>query len=150
MVKHVALHLLDVPILTNVKQKSSKKISLDYLFFEVEFMLVSVAVKKAILNLRLRPEVRDEFAVAADLRGASMSSLLHQFIVRTIREEKELSPQSFIKSEPTVNDKIIRAGGLPVAPRSKSGGIPLMNSKTTERRKVDAPQHKKKSNKRVA
>lgn len=58
-------------------------------------MLFFVAIKKAILNLRLRPDVRDEFAIAAELRGASMSGLLHQFIVRTIREEKELSPQAF-------------------------------------------------------
>lgn len=63
--------------------------------------------KKAILNLRLRPEVRDEFAIAAELRGASMSGLLHQFIVRTIREEKEQSPQSFVKSEHAVNGKIV-------------------------------------------
>lgn len=74
-------------------------------------MLMIVAVKKAILNLRLRPEVRDEFAVAAELRGASMSGLLHQFIVRTIREEKELSPQSFTKSERRANSYI------PVAPK---------------------------------
>jgi uncharacterized protein (DUF1778 family) len=58
-------------------------------------MLSAVAEKKAILNLRLKPEVRDEFAIAADLRGASMSSLIHQFIVRTIREEKEIAPQAF-------------------------------------------------------
>lgn len=58
-------------------------------------MLIFVADKKAILNLRVKPEVRDEFAVAAELRGASMSGLIHQFIVRTIREEKELSPSAF-------------------------------------------------------
>jgi hypothetical protein len=63
--------------------------------------------KKAILNLRLRPEVRDEFAIAADLRGASMSGLLHQFIVKTIREEKELSPQAFPKNERQVNGNVV-------------------------------------------
>jgi hypothetical protein len=70
-------------------------------------MLTSV-VKKAILNLRLKPEIRDEFAIAAELRGASMSGLLHQFIVRTIREEKEQSPQSFKKAEPTVNGSNVK------------------------------------------
>jgi hypothetical protein len=47
------------------------------------------------LNLRLDPAVRDQFAIAAKLRGASMSGLLHQFIVRTIREEKAEAPQAF-------------------------------------------------------
>lgn len=58
-------------------------------------MLMGMVEKRVILNLRLSPEVRDQFAIASKLRGASMSGLIHQFIVRTIREEKELSPQSF-------------------------------------------------------
>lgn len=58
-------------------------------------MLCEMAEKKAILNLRLDPIVRDNFAIAAKLRGASMSGLIHQFIVRTIREEKEASPHEF-------------------------------------------------------
>lgn len=58
-------------------------------------MLYFVADKKAIVNLRVRPEVRDQFAIAAELRGASMSGLLHQFIVRTIREERDLNPAAF-------------------------------------------------------
>jgi hypothetical protein len=78
-------------------------------------MLIGVATKNAILNLRLKPEVRDEFAIAAELRGASMSGLLHQFIVRTIREEKELAPQSF-KSERRVNGIL---NGVELAPHSK-------------------------------
>lgn len=63
-------------------------------------MLVCVPDKKAILNLRVKPEVRDEFAIAAELRGASMSGLIHQFIVRTIREEKEISPNAFHSVKP--------------------------------------------------
>jgi antitoxin component of RelBE/YafQ-DinJ toxin-antitoxin module len=58
-------------------------------------MLAAMAEKKAILNLRLDPKVRDEFATAAKLRGASMSGLIHQFIVKTIREEKAEAPQAF-------------------------------------------------------
>lgn len=63
-------------------------------------MLVPMPEKKAILNLRLDPLVRDQFAIAAKLRGASMSGLIHQFIVRTIREEKSDSPQAFAGSIP--------------------------------------------------
>ncbi len=47
------------------------------------------------INLRVNLRIREEFKLAADLRGASMSGLLHQFIVRTIREEKEKSPVAF-------------------------------------------------------
>jgi hypothetical protein len=86
-----------------------------FLFFEGAIMLTFVATKNAILNLRLKPEVRDQFAIVAELRGASMSGLLHQFIVRSIREEKELAPQSF-KSErkaPTI------LNGAELAPHSK-------------------------------
>lgn len=112
-------------------------------------MLMRVAMKKAILNLRLRPEVREEFAVAAELRGASMSGLLHQFIVRTIREEKEAAPHAF-KRERKVNEEIIRrAGGMRVAPTSKSGGIPFMgNAQNIGGKKPDGQS--KKKNKRVA
>ena len=47
------------------------------------------------INVRLTPSVHEAFKIACDLRGVSMSSLLHQFIVRTIREEKEREPSAF-------------------------------------------------------
>lgn len=46
-------------------------------------------------------------------------------------------------------EKLNRMGGVPVAPRS-SRGIPLMNPKTTERRKVENASQTSKKNKRVA
>lgn len=52
-------------------------------------------IKERLVNVRLKEKTHEEFKIACDLRGASMSSLLHQFIVRTIREEKEHSPHSF-------------------------------------------------------
>jgi antitoxin component of RelBE/YafQ-DinJ toxin-antitoxin module len=58
-------------------------------------MLIGMAEKKAILNLRIEPSVLAEFKLAAKLRGASMSGLLHQFIARTIREEKAEMPHEF-------------------------------------------------------
>lgn len=51
--------------------------------------------KEVLINLRVRPEVRDEFKLAAELRGATMSGLLHQFIFRIIREEKIENPEAF-------------------------------------------------------
>ena len=55
--------------------------------------------KIKMINVRLTPEVHDAFKIACNLRGASMSSFLHQTIVRTIREEREREPQAFTKPE---------------------------------------------------
>ncbi|MGA9996902.1 MAG: hypothetical protein WBP93_15900 [Pyrinomonadaceae bacterium] len=57
--------------------------------------------KEVLINIRLRSDIREEFRLAAELRGATMSGLLHQFIVRIIREEKERDPKAFIKLEST-------------------------------------------------
>jgi hypothetical protein len=51
--------------------------------------------KEAWLNVRIREDVRDEFKLAAELRGASMSGLLTMFIYRVIREEKGKNPEAF-------------------------------------------------------
>lgn len=66
-------------------------------------MLIAMVDKKAILNLRLDPETREQFAVAAKLRGASMSGLIHQFIVRTIREERMAFPEEFQQRQAAVS-----------------------------------------------
>ncbi len=55
--------------------------------------------KEININLRVRKGVREDFKIVADLRGASMSSLIHQFMVKCIREEKKISPESFGKAE---------------------------------------------------
>jgi hypothetical protein len=63
-------------------------------------MLTVVANPKTkMINVRLAERMHEDFKIACELRGASMSSLLHQFVVRTIREEKELSPRSFLKDQ---------------------------------------------------
>jgi hypothetical protein len=51
--------------------------------------------KSKMINVRLTPSVHDDFKIACDLRGVSMSSAMHQFVVRTIREEKEREPKAF-------------------------------------------------------
>jgi antitoxin component of RelBE/YafQ-DinJ toxin-antitoxin module len=67
-----------------------------------------VSPKEKMINVRLTPAVHDQFKVACDLRGVSMSSLLHQFIVRTIREEKTLEPDAFEqKLEPARRARVV-------------------------------------------
>ena len=51
--------------------------------------------KKSLVTVRLSSQTLADFKVAAELRGASMSALLHQFIVKTVREEREREPNAF-------------------------------------------------------
>jgi hypothetical protein len=50
---------------------------------------------KGLLNLKMQPRVREEFKLAAALRGASMSAVLTQHAFRVIREEQEQNPAAF-------------------------------------------------------
>ena len=52
-------------------------------------------VKEKLITVRVAESKHAEFKVAADLRGATMSSLIHQFIVQVIREEKRQHPEAF-------------------------------------------------------
>jgi hypothetical protein len=51
--------------------------------------------KLSTINLKVPPRTHADFRIAAKLRGGTMSSLLHQYIVRIIREEKERDPEAF-------------------------------------------------------
>jgi hypothetical protein len=64
--------------------------------------------KEKMINVRLEPSIHEDFKIACSLRGVSMSSLLHQFIFRVIREEKEIAPRAFARSEiePTRGQRI--------------------------------------------
>lgn len=61
----------------------------------MEYLYIVATNKEVLLTVRIAESVRDEFKKAAELRGASMSGLLHQFIVMTIRQEKAASPHEF-------------------------------------------------------
>jgi hypothetical protein len=72
------------------------------------YNVMTAETKEVLINLRVKPEVREAFRLAAQLRGATMSGLLHQFIFRTVREEKERDPEpfnkpAFNKPEPPAN-----------------------------------------------
>lgn len=60
------------------------------------YNLYNVMAKEVLLTIRTRPEIREEFRKVAQLRGATMSTLIHQFMVSLIREEKEREPDAFI------------------------------------------------------
>lgn len=69
--------------------------------------LYKVKMKKALFNLKIDENVREEFRIAANLRGASMSGLIHQFIFKIIREEKITNPEAFVSIE--VSDEEFKA-----------------------------------------
>ena len=48
------------------------------------------------INIRLKKELKEEFEAACTVRGLKMSAAIHQFIVRTVREEKEKSLDEFL------------------------------------------------------
>jgi hypothetical protein len=103
-------------------------------------VLAMASPKVKMINVRLKPDTHDDFKIACELRGGSMSSILHQFIVRTIREEKEMSPRSFNR---------IESQGVPLAPRSKSRGIPLGNTSGVSQI-ADEKNENRKKKKRTA
>lgn len=77
--------------------------------------------KVKMINVRLTPTVHDAFKIAAELRGASMSSLLHQFVVRTIREEKDMDPAAFNNGSSVTAEQVVM--------------VPLMNGQKEGKRK---------------
>lgn len=58
-------------------------------------MYLVASPKAKMINVRLEPEVHEEFKIACKLRGVSMSSILHQYIFRVIREERAEAPSAF-------------------------------------------------------
>lgn len=52
-------------------------------------MLYGVKKKTSLMNLKIKPDIHFEFKIAAELRGATMSGLLHQHITQVIYEEKK-------------------------------------------------------------
>jgi antitoxin component of RelBE/YafQ-DinJ toxin-antitoxin module len=95
---------------------------------ENEVCMNSVYTMKSLLTLKIDEKVKEEFRTAAALRGATMSSLVIQFIYRTIREEKEIAPKAF---EPRSDALSQRPATIPkttihltdtAQPRRKQGG----------------------------
>ena len=60
--------------------------------------------KEVLVNFRLRPDVRDEFKAVAELRGSTMSNILHQYAIKLIREERERDPKGFAKMVASVKE----------------------------------------------
>lgn len=103
--------------------------------------------KDTYIQFRVREDLKEDIRRTAEARGLSVSGLIHSLLVRAIREEKELSPDAFQRERSEHEEIIKKAGGVAVAPRSQSGGIPLMNPEELIKGRANAG---KKKNKRSA
>ncbi|HEY2866178.1 MAG TPA: hypothetical protein VGJ02_03735 [Pyrinomonadaceae bacterium] len=63
------------------------------------------------INVRIRPEIKRELEIAAELNGLTLSSMVNHLVVTKIREEKQKAPEAFensagVAQPPRVADKI--------------------------------------------
>ena len=81
--------------------------------------------KEKLITVRVTEDKHAEFKIAADLRGATMSSLIHQFIFQVIREEKRQHPEAFADLKIATGEE------------SKPSAPTITRSKTGKRDKID-------------
>ena len=66
-------------------------------------------LREKLLTVRVRPEVLKDFKIAAEVKGGTMSGLIHMFVVQTIRDQKERNPEAFSKHQNNGERPVIRA-----------------------------------------
>jgi hypothetical protein len=82
-------------------------ICLDYLSGQIlkrnaqtEKTFESMASRKmALLTVPLKPDTLEDFKTACELKGATMSSWIRQFVMQTIREERQHQPKAFVRPD---------------------------------------------------
>ena len=58
-------------------------------------MNLVMTLKDTYIQFRIREDVKNSLQKVAEMRGLTMSALLHSLAVKAIREEKEREPQAF-------------------------------------------------------
>ena len=59
-------------------------------------MTISSKQKKGkLVNFRVADEMKLSFEITARLRGTTLSGLIHQLLVKAMREEKDREPKAF-------------------------------------------------------
>lgn len=71
----------------------------------INIVSTMVLMKAKFLQIRIREDIKDDFQKVAELRGLSVSALIHSLIVKTIREEKQAAPEAFQVNGRTVATK---------------------------------------------
>ena len=57
--------------------------------------MILLMPKTTSINLRISPEFRDEIERLAAYHGLTMSSYAHSLLVKTVRREREATPEAF-------------------------------------------------------
>lgn len=76
-------------------------------------------LKTKMLTVKVEPQIAVEYKIAAKSKGGTMAGLLHMFIIRTINEQKEKSPDAFIRKAPAPGQKVIKARTDKPEPKKK-------------------------------
>ena len=61
-------------------------------------LLTMPRTKTKMLTVKVSPLVAKEFMAASKSRGGTMAGLIHMFVVRTIKEERDSNPEGFRKA----------------------------------------------------
>ena len=62
--------------------------------------------KTTLLTVRMRDETYAEFMTAVEMKGATASSLIHQYAVQLIIEEKRRDPGEFARVSLAIRERI--------------------------------------------
>jgi hypothetical protein len=89
-----------------------------------EYLYAVSNLKGKLLTVRVDVDTLIDFNTACDLRGATASSYLHQYVVKTIREEKEANALAFAKARKIAASKYRK--------RSQSNAAKNNSSKAAE------------------
>lgn len=63
------------------------------------------------IYVRVKDEIKDEFQLVADYRGLTPSALLHSLIVKTIHEQRDVTPQIFTENKIADDDSLKEIDG---------------------------------------
>lgn len=61
--------------------------------------------KETRLNIRVKPNFKDDLQAVADYHGLTVSSYVHSVLVKAIREEKTKAPEAFVIHRDGIEEK---------------------------------------------
>ena len=68
----------------------------------------TMGTKEDRLHTRIRPDVKEEGLVVAELRGLTLSALIQHLLLKAIHEEKKANPIEFGKVKKRLADEAAR------------------------------------------
>lgn len=66
----------------------------------INVVMTQTKAKATHLQIRIREDIKEDLRITSELKGLSVSGLVHSLIVKAVREEKEKEPQAFQNIKP--------------------------------------------------